>query len=60
MTLPAAPNVSYFNSVTRGTEAMFILGLRVFRPHVVRRSKCHVLAFRVRDAALPSPSWVLA
>jgi hypothetical protein len=35
-----------------GTQAVFILGLRVFRPQVVRRSECRVLTLRIRDAAL--------
>ena len=52
--------VRRIHSVARGTQAMFILGLRVFQPPVVRRSECNLLAFRVRDAALASPGWLLA
>ena len=45
------------NAVHRGTSAMFILGLRVFRPPRVRY---RVLARRVRDAVHSSPGWLPA
>jgi hypothetical protein len=47
-------------SGARGIQAMFILGLRVFQPHVVSRSEYGVLAFFVRNTALASAGWLLA
>jgi hypothetical protein len=47
-------------SVASGTQAMFIVGIRVFRPHAVRRSECRVLAFSLGRAALASTGWLPA